>query len=77
MSDDSLIEKLRATMPEFLSVEPFIEKFSETMERVNSVLELLKHQGLSEKTYQSTRGLLTALPEVECNRPSSNGWLSR
>ena len=58
-------EKLRATMPDFLSIEPFIEKFAETMESVNSVLKLLKHQGLSEETYQSTRGLLTAFPEVE------------
>ena len=65
VKDDSEVKQLRATMPDFLSLEPFIEKFSETMQSVNSVLELLKHQGLSEETYQSTRGLLTALPEVE------------
>ena len=58
-------EKLRATMPDFLSLEPFIEKFSQTMESVNRVLELLKNQGLNEETYQSTRDLLTALPEVK------------
>ncbi|MGB5714958.1 MAG: hypothetical protein WBM44_29065, partial [Waterburya sp.] len=65
VEDDSLLEKLRATMPDFLSLEPFIEKFAATMQSVNRVLELLKHQGLSEETYQSTKGLLTALPEVE------------
>lgn len=65
VEDDSLLEKLHATMPDFLSLEPFIEKFATTMQSVNRVLELLKHQGLSEETYQSTKGLLTALPEVE------------
>ncbi len=65
VEDDSCLEQLRATMPEFLSLEPFIEKFAETMQSVNRVLKLLKHQGLSEETYQSTRGLLTAFPAVE------------
>ena len=65
VEDDSCLEQLRATMPEFLSLEPFIEKFADTMQSVNSVLKLLKHQGLSEETYQSTRGLLTAFPAVE------------
>ena len=63
--DDSLFEQLRATMPDFLSVEPFIEKFAQTMEIVNSVLKLLKHKGLSEETYHSSKPLLTALTEVE------------
>ncbi len=76
VEDDSLLEQLRATMPDFLSLEPFIEKFAETMQRVNSVLKLLKHQGLSEETYRSTRGLLTALPQVEVKEAIVE-WLSQ
>ena len=52
-------------MRPFLSIEPFIEKFAQTMESVNSILELLKHQGEREENYQSIRGLLTTLTEVE------------
>jgi hypothetical protein len=65
MEDDSLLERLRATMPEFLSLESFIEKFAKTIESVNSVLKLLKNQGLSEQTYQLTRDLLSKIPGVE------------
>lgn len=60
-----MLEQLRAAMPDFLSVEPFLSKFNQTIQSVNNVLEVLKNQGLSAKTYQSTRGLLTALTEVK------------
>ncbi len=63
-------------MPDFLSVEPFLSKFDQTIESVNNILELLKHQGLSDKTYQSTRGLLTALTEVEVKK-ALDEWLTR
>lgn len=76
VEDDSKLEQLRATMPEFLSLESFIEKFADTMQRVNSVLKLLKHQGLSEETYQSTRGLLTAFPELEVKQAIVE-WLAQ
>ncbi len=76
LSDDSLLEQLRAAMPDFLSVEPFLSKFHQTMQRVNSVLKLLKHQGLTDKTYQSTRGLLTGLTEVEVKK-ALDEWLNQ
>ena len=75
-SDDSEVQQLRATLPDFLSLEPFIEKFAQTMQSVNSVLELLKNQGLREETYQSTRGLLSALTEVEV-KEAIGDWLAQ
>ena len=65
VADDSWLEQLRAAMPDFLSVEPFLSKFHQTMQRVNRVLKLLKHQGLTDKTYQSTRDLLTRTSSFE------------
>jgi len=67
LSDDSLLEQLRAAMPDFLSVEPFLSQFDQTIQNVNNVLEVLKHQGLSAKTYKSSRELLTALRTDEVN----------
>ena len=76
VSDDSWLEQLRAAMPDFLSVEPFLSKFDQTMQRVNSFLQILKHQGLTSKTYESTRGLLTALTEVEVKK-ALDEWLNQ
>ena len=76
VADDSWLEQLRAAMPDFLSVEPFLSKFHQTMQRVNRVLKLLKHQGLTDKTYQLTRGLLTGLTEVEVKK-ALDQWLNQ
>ena len=76
VSDDSWLEQLRAAMPDFLSVEPFLSKFDQTMQRVNRFLQILKHQGLTSKTYDSTRGLLTELTEVEVKK-TLDEWLNQ
>ncbi len=76
VSEDSLLEQLRAAMPDFLSVEPFLSKFDQTIQRVNQVLEVLKNQGLSSKTYDSTRGLLTAITEIEVKK-ALDQWLTQ
>ena len=75
-SNDSEVKKLRETMPEFLCLEPFIEKFAQTMEIVNSILKLLKNQGLRQETSQCIRGLLTALTEVELKEAIVD-WLAQ
>ncbi len=46
------------------------------MQRVNSFLQILKHQGLTSKTYDSTRALLTALTEVEVKK-TLDEWLNQ
>ncbi len=76
VSDDFLLEQLRKAMPDFLSVEPFLSKFHQTIQSVNNILELLKHQGLSTKTYELTQGLLTALTEVEVKKVLDE-WLRK
>ncbi|MGB5713857.1 MAG: hypothetical protein WBM44_23470, partial [Waterburya sp.] len=76
VENDSLLEQLRAIMPEFPSVKSFIEKFAKTMESVNSILKLLKHQGLSEETYQLSRGLLSSFPAVEVKEAIVE-WLAK
>ncbi len=76
VSDDSLLEQLRAAMPDFLSLEPFLSQFDQTIQSVNNILKLLKHQGLSVKTYQSTRDLLTTLTEVEVKK-ALDEWLTQ
>ena len=76
LSDDSLLEQLRAAMPDFLSVEPFLSQFDQTIQNVNNVLEVLKHQGLSSKTYKSSRELLTALRTVEV-KEALDQWLTQ
>ena len=76
LSDDALLEQLRAAMPDFLSLEPFLSQFDQTIQRVNKVLELLKHQGLSAKTYESIRGLLAALRTVEV-KEALDQWLTQ
>ena len=76
VSDDSLLEQLRAAMPDFLSLEPFLSKFHQTIESVNNILELLKHQGLSAKTYELTKDLLTALTEFEVKKVLDE-WLTQ
>ncbi len=63
-------------MPDFLSLEPFLSQFDQTIQRVNKVLELLKHQGLSAKTYESIRGLLAALRTVEV-KEALDQWLTQ
>ena len=63
-------------MPDFLCLEPFLSQFDQTIQSVNNILELLKHQGLSAKTYHSTRDLLTTLTEVEVKK-ALDEWLTQ
>ena len=56
--DNSALAKLRVAMPGLTALRPFIERFGGTVKTVAEVLEILKNNGLNQKTYHQCRRVL-------------------
>ncbi len=73
----SALAKLRAAMPGFASLRPFIEQFASTVQAVAQVLEILKNQGLNQQTYRQCRQLAEQLPPRSKVKKRLLAWLQR
>lgn len=70
-----VLAKLRAAMPGFLEMKPFIQTFARTTQAVEQVMEILKNKGLSQSSYQQCYQLSETLPENSTVKKRLQTWL--
>jgi hypothetical protein len=75
--EGSLADRLREFMPGFSAQRRFIEGFARTAEVVSKVLEILKHEGINQKTYRECRNLLESLPNRCIAKKRLMKWLDK
>ncbi len=73
----SLLAKLRAVLPGFVALRPFVEIFASTAVTVSQVMEILKNKGLDRHTCEQCRELSQQLPADSKVRQRLDTWLSR
>ena len=73
----SPLAKLRAALPGFLALRPFVEHFASTAVTVSHVMETLKNKGLDRSTYEQCWQLLQQLPANSTVKQRLDEWLSR
>jgi hypothetical protein len=75
--EGSLADRLRGFMPGISDHRKFIEGFARTAEVVSKVLEILKHQGINQKTYRECRNQLESLPNRCIVKKRLMKWLDK
>ena len=75
--EGSVLEKLRAAMPKFSRMRPFIERFAMTTVVINEVSSVLKNEGINQSTYRECRVLAETLPARSKVRKRLLKWLKR
>lgn len=73
----SVLEKLRAALPGFLKLRPFITTFAATAVMVCQVMAMLKNKGLDSSTGAQCRQLADQLPADSLVRQRLHTWLDR
>ena len=73
----SLLAKLRAALPGFVALRPFVESFASTAVTVCEVMEILKNKGLDPSTYEQCCQLSEQLPANSKVKQRLGAWLSR
>lgn len=73
----SVLARLRAALPGFLLLKPFILRFADTTWLVSQALEIIKSQGLSQTTCEQCRRLSEQLPRRSKVRRHLQNWLAR
>lgn len=73
----SILAKLRAALPGFIALRPFVENFASTAITVSQVMETLKNKGLDQSTYEQCLQLSKQLPEHSTVEQRLSAWLSR
>ncbi len=61
--DNDTLNKLRAALPDFDDLRPFIRDFADTANIVSQVMEILKNNGLNRVTSGKCRRLAKTLPD--------------
>lgn len=73
----SLLAKLRAALPGFALLRPFIKRFANTAAVVSQVMEALKNNGLDQTSYKQCRQLSEQLPTHSKVKKRLVDWLTR
>ena len=71
----SLLSKIRTAFPGFNQLKSFIEGFAKTAEVTSKFMEVLKNQGLSQRTYEQCHEFLDRLPKRSKVRKRLDVWL--
>ncbi len=69
--------KLRAALPGFDEIRPFIRCFAQTADVVSQVMETLKNNGLNQAVFRQCRRLTETLPKDSSVRQRLLQWLER
>jgi len=73
----SLLAKLRAALPGFLRLKPFIKGFANTAQVVSQVMEILKNKGLDPSHYEHCYRLSETLPKNSKVKKHLQQWLQQ
>lgn len=72
----SLLARVREALPGFNRLKPFIRSFSRTAQATSEVMEILKNQGLEQKSYQLCQEITAQLPRRSVVRKRLKQWLN-
>lgn len=72
-----MLQKLNAVLPDFAQASEFIKDFANTTQIVSQVMNMLKHQGIEQKTYEHCTALSAQLPDEGEVKHSLNNWLDK
>jgi hypothetical protein len=73
----SLLARLRAALPGFLLLKPFIVRFASTTRLVSQVMETIKSQGLGQTSYEHCHRLSEQFPRNSKVKKHLQQWLAR
>lgn len=73
----SPLSKLRAALPGFSLLKPFVKRFANTTSVVSQVMEILKNQGLYQTSYEQCHQLSKKLPRNSKVKKRLNNWLEQ
>ena len=73
----SLLARLRAALPGFLLLKPFIVRFASTTRLVSQAMEIVKSQGICPATYDQCHRLSEQLPKRSNVKRRLQTWLAR
>ena len=73
----TLLYRLRKTMPEFISLKPFLKNFAKTTRLSSEFMKVLKNRGLNESTYKECKDILTKFPKNSKTRKILRIWLQK
>ena len=73
----SLLSKLRAALPGFSLLKPFVKRFANTTLVVSQVMEILKNKGLSQTSYEQCHQLSKQLPRNSKVKKRMLSWLEQ
>ena len=73
---DSVLARLRAVLPGFTSLKPFIRRFANHAKIVSQIMEVLKNKGLDQNSYKQCQQLLKQLPNSKV-KTQTRLWLEQ
>ena len=73
----SVLARLRAALPGFLLLKPFILRFADTTRLVSQAMEIIKSQGLGQATCDQCHRLSEQLPKRSKVKKRLQAWLAR
>ena len=73
----SRLEKLRAALPGFTLLNPFIQCFASTTSVVSQVMKILKNEGLNQASYEACHQLSEALSDNSKVKSRLQLWLEK
>ena len=73
----SLLSKLRAALPGFSLLKPFVKRFANTTSVVSQIMEILKNKGLSQTSYEQCQKFSKQLPRNSKVKKRLNSWLEQ
>ena len=73
----TLLERLRNAFPKFNSLKSFIYNFAKTTMITSKIMQVLKNEGLDERSYNHSMKLLKKLPKNSKTRKSIRVWLEK
>jgi hypothetical protein len=73
---ESLLARVREALPGSSRLTPFIRSFSRTAQATSEIMEILKNQGLEQKSYQLCQEITAQLPWRSVVRKRLKQWLN-
>lgn len=75
--EDAEYKRLRTSLLGLSQVKGFLRKFAETVITTSKIMQILKNEGLNQKTYQECQKLTQTLPERSVARKKISAWLNK
>ena len=75
--EGSLLQRLRIIFPKFSLLKPFIKNFAKTTTVTNSIMKILKNNGLNQSSYNQSIILLKELPSNSQTKKKVTQWLNK